>query len=342
MNPKHLTPLAVLAAVAVVATAVTLHTGTPTIASDRRGESVLPLVLAKGNDITAVSIRDHNGNLALERRGNRFVAADSGYPVKTDAIRDLVASTATLAFEESRTDDPQRYGDLGLADPDAKDAKDSGKEISFRTATGELGDLVVGRTDTTTGGVGGGVFIRVKDEPQAFLVRGNVRLPASRAEWFVPFDLDVKRSEITKVVLSGGGRDDVTATAAAPGKPMQLDGVPENRKPEDLKIGRLGTMVEGFTFQDVRKSTDAAGDGRRMVVSRGDDLRLTFTSVGNLGDGWVRIAAEATADSANDTAKLINAKVEGWDFRLPPNLTEMLGWTATDLTTEQKDKASGG
>lgn len=342
MNPKHLTPLAVLAAVSVVATAVTLHTGTPTIASDRRGETVLPLVLTKGNDITAVSVRDHSGNLALERRGNRFVAADSGYPVKTDLIRDLVASTATLAFEESRTDDPQRYGDLGLADPDAKDAKDAGKEISFRTASGDLGDVVVGKTDSTTGGVGGGVFIRLKDEPQTFLVRGSVRLPASRAEWFVPFDLDIKRSEITKVVLSGGGRDDVAATAAGPGKPLQLDNVPDNRKPDDVKVGRLATMVDGFTFQDVRKSTEAPGDSRRLVVSRGDDLRLTFTSVGNLGDGWVRITAEATADSAKDTAKLITAKVDGWDFRLPANLTEMLGWTATDLSTEQKDKDNKG
>lgn len=337
MNPKHLTPLAVLAAVSVVATAVTLHTGTPTIASDRRGEPVLPQVLAKGNDITAVSIRDGNGTLTLERRGNHFVAADSGYPVKTDTIRDLVSSSATLAFEESRTDDPQRYGDLGLADPAAKDAKDAGREIAFRTAAGELGDFVVGKPDATTGGLGGGVFVRIKNEPQTFLARGSVRVPTSRSEWFVPFDLDVKRNEVTKVVVTGGGRDDVTATAA-PGKPLQLESVPETRKQEDFKVSRLASIVDGFTFQDVRKSTEGAGDSRHMIVYRGDDLRLTFTSIGSPGDGWVRIAVKATGDSAADTAKLIESKVDGWDFKLPTNLMEVFGWTVTDLTSEQKDK----
>jgi hypothetical protein len=53
----------------------------------------------------------------IERRGNRFVASDSGYPVKTDAARDVVASSAGLTFQEARTSDPARYGDLGLADP---------------------------------------------------------------------------------------------------------------------------------------------------------------------------------------------------------------------------------
>jgi hypothetical protein len=340
MNPKHLTSLAVLAGASVLATAWVLHTSTPTIASDRRGETVVPALLAKANDITGLVIRDSSGTLAIERRDNRFVAAESGYPIKTDTIRDVVGSSAALAFEESRTADPQRYGDLGLADPgakDAKDAKDVGKEITFRTAGGELADLVVGNTDSTAGGPNGGVFIRVKDEAQTFLARGNVRLPAARSDWFVPFDLDVKRSEVTKVELTGGGRDDVTATVKAdkPGT-LELAGVPEKRNAEDFKVSRLASLVDGFTFQDVRKATQGAGDSRHMIVYAGNGLRLTITSIGNVSDGWVRIAVKATEDAANDKAKLIASTVDGYDFRLPSNLAEVLTWTMTDLTTEQK------
>src|SRR5215813_6252757 len=117
MNAKHLTPLAVLAAVSVAVTAWVLQTSASTVASDRRGETVIPSLLAKANDITAFAIRDGNGTLAIERRDNRFVAADSGYPIKTDAVRDVVASSAGLSFQEARTSDPARYGDLGLALP---------------------------------------------------------------------------------------------------------------------------------------------------------------------------------------------------------------------------------
>jgi hypothetical protein len=334
MNPKHLTTLTVLAAISVGATVWVSRTGAPTVASDRRGETVLPSLIAKANDITSLSIRDSAGTLVIERRDNRFVAADSGYPVKTDAVRDVVASSAELAFEESRTADPARYGDLGLADPGAKKA---GKEISFRTASGELASFVVGNRDATVGGPAGGIFIRVKGQPQTFLARGDVRLPVVRSDWFVGFDLDVKRSEIKKVEITGGGRDNVTASAN-PDKPgdLALANVPEKRSPDTFKVSRLATLVGSFTFQDVRKATKPAEDARRMVVDAGEGLRLVFTALGDLTEGWVQIAAEATNDAAKDKAKLIASKVDGYDFRLPSNQAEILGWTVTDITDEQK------
>jgi Domain of unknown function (DUF4340) len=343
MNAKHLAPLAVLAVVSVAATAWVLQTSTQTVASDRRGESVVPSLIAKANDITGLSIRDGSGTITVELRDNRFVAAESGYPIKTDTIRDIVASSAELAFQEARTADPNRYGDLGLADPGDKNASEAGKEITFRTAGGELADFVAGKADTTAGGPAGGSFIRIKGQPQTFLARGNVRLPAARSDWFVPFDLDVKRNEVKKVELAGGGRDGLTATAKAdkPGT-LELADVPEKRTAEDFKVSRLATLVESFTFQDVRKATKPADDARRMMVDAGNGLRLTIVSAGNASDGWVQIAAEAAEDAAKDKAKLIMSKVEGYDFRLPSNLAEVLGWTVTDVTSEKKDKDNKG
>jgi Domain of unknown function (DUF4340) len=334
MNAKHLTTLAVLAAVSVGVTAWVLQTSAPTVASDRRGETVVPSLVAKANDIIGLSIRDSTGSLAIERRDNRFVAADSGYPIKTDAVRDVVASSAELSFQEVRTSDAARYGDLGLADPGAKDG---GKEVTFRTAGGELASFTVGNRDASVGGPTGGVFIRLKGQPQTFLARGDVRLPAVRSDWFVGFDLDVKRIEIKKIELKGGGRDGITASANAD-KPdeLVLADVPENRSPDTFKVSRLATLVESFTFQDVRKATKPADDARRMAVDAGEGLRLTVTALGDVTDGWVQIAAEATSDSAKDKAKLIASKVDGYDFRLPSNQAEILSWTITDVTDEKK------
>jgi hypothetical protein len=335
MNAKHLTTLAVLAAISVAGTAWALRTSAPTVISDRRGERVVPSLVDKANDITGISIREGADTLAIERRDNRFVAADTGYPIKTDAVRDVVASSAELAFEESRTADPARYGDLGLADPGAKDA---GKQITFRTEGGELASLVVGNSDPTVGGATGGVFIRLNGQPQTFLARGTVRLPSGgRSGWFVPFDLDVKRNEIKKIELAGGGRDGVTVSANTekPGDFVLAD-VPEKRTSDTFKVSRLATIIESFTFQDVRKATKPADDARRMVVEAGEGLQLIITAVGDLSDSWVQIAAEARNDAAKDKAKLITSKVEGYDFRLPSYQAEMLGWTTNDLTDEKK------
>jgi len=337
MNPKHLTTLAAVAAISIATTAWVLRTSAPTVASDRRGENVLPSLLAKANDITQISIRDGASTFVIERRDNRFVASDSGFPVKPDTASDVVASSAELTFQEARTSDPARYGDLGLAEPGAKDG---GKEITFRTAGGELASLLVGNSDTTVGGPAGGVFIRLKGQPQTFLARGNVRLPlaADRSGWFIPVSFDIKRSEVKKVELTGGGRGGVTLLpdAQKPGMFVLAD-VPEKRTPDNLQASLLVSLINSFTFQDVRTATKPAADARRMVAEAGDGLQIVFTVVGELTEGWVHVAAEATNDAAKDKAALINSKVEGYDFRLRSNEADRLGWTMADLSVEQKN-----
>src|SRR5260370_33570429 len=176
MNTKHLTTLAALAATSVGLTAWVLQTSAPTVASDRRGETIVPSLAAKANDLTGLSIRDGAGTLAIDRRDNRFVAADSGYPIKTDAVRDVVASSAELSFQEARTSDPARYGDLRLADPGAKD---SGKEIMFRTAGGEPSSPPVGNSHTPVLGPARRDFIPLTGRPPTLAPRAHGRLPVS-------------------------------------------------------------------------------------------------------------------------------------------------------------------
>jgi hypothetical protein len=334
MNARQLTVVAVLAAISVAATAVVLRSGASTIASDRRGEPVLPGLASKANEITELVVRDGADPLTIDRHDGAFVAADSGFAIKTDAVRDLIASSIALAFEEARTSDPARYGELGLADPGAPDA---GKEVIVRAAGGDVADFLVGSRDATVGGPVGGIFVRLKGEPQTWLARGDVRLPMRRADWFAGLDLDIKDAAIKKIELTGGGRDAVTVIAN-PDKPgeLKLENIPDKRVPESFKVSRLGTLITSFAFDDVRKRSKPPDDPRRMVVTVDDGLQLVITGVGDISAGWVQLSAEATNDAQREKAQAISAKVDGFDFRLPANQAELLGWTATDLTSEQK------
>ena len=111
MNPKHLTTLAALAAISIVTTAWVLRTSAPTVASDRRGENVVPSLLAKANDITGVAVREGADTLTIERRNNRFVAAESGYPIKTDAVSDVVDEGRVHPASRLVQEDHGRVGD---------------------------------------------------------------------------------------------------------------------------------------------------------------------------------------------------------------------------------------
>ena len=332
MTARGLWLLAALAVVSVAAVVAVLRGGPTTIASDRRGARVLPGLAAKANDITALTLRQHSDTLAMERRDGGFVAADSGWPVKSDAVRDAVAGAIALVFEEARTADPARYTDLGLADPGASGGA---KELVLRAGNTELADILVGIRDSGAGGAGGGVYVRLKGQPQTWLARGDVKLPARKADWLVPVELGVKRDEIRKLTLTGGGKDPVTASAAKPGE-LALENVPEGRAADMGKLTRLTTLVESFAFDDVRKRTPASADARRLTVDVGETMRLTVTPVGDLADGWVHVTVEPIGDAKREPAQALAAKLDGYDFRLPSGTADVLGWTVTDLTNEQK------
>ncbi len=199
MNARQLIVLAGLAVVSVIATAAVMQTTATTVASDRRGEAVMPALRARADEITGLTVRDGANTLSIERRDNGFVATDSGFPVRLDTVREVVTSSAELAFDEARTTDPTRYADLGLADSGGETA---GKEIVFRAGNGDIADIILGNRDTTAGSAGGGQYVRIKGQPQTWLARGSVRLPSNRTDWFVPVDFDIKRSEIKKIELA--------------------------------------------------------------------------------------------------------------------------------------------
>ncbi|MBV9969774.1 MAG: DUF4340 domain-containing protein [Xanthobacteraceae bacterium] len=317
----------------MVATAAVLHTTATAVPSDRRGEAVVPALRTRAGDLTGITIRDSADTFNIERRGGEFVAADSGFPVRLDALREVVTQSAGLTFNDARTADPSRYSELGLADS----GEGSGKEIVFHATNGDIADIVVGNNDSTAGTAGGGQFVRIKGQPQTWLARGSVRVPTNRTGWYANVDFDTKRTEIKKVTLSGGGGDTITIAADAqkPGE-FDLENVPEKREPDSFKVSRLATLFDAFSFQDVRKRTAPAPADARHIAADSDGVEVTLTSVGNLADGWVQITAEPTAtDGKPDKAKAIATKTADFEFRLPSQQTEILGWNLKDVTNEK-------
>jgi Domain of unknown function (DUF4340) len=336
MNARQLIVLGGVAAISVAATAAVVHSTATAVPLDHRGEAVVPALRSRAGEFTGITIRDGADTFTIERRGSEFVAADSGFPVRLDALREVVTQSAGLTFNDARTADPKRYSELGLADS----GDGSGKEIVFRGTNGDIADIVVGNNDGAAGSAGGGQFVRIKGQPQTWLARGTVRVPANRTGWYANVDFDTKRSEIKKVTLSGGAGETITIAAddKKPGE-FDLENVPDNRAPDSFKVSRLATLFDAFSFQDVRKRTGPAAADARRVVADGDGVRVTLTNVGNPTDGWVQVTAEPTAtDGKPDKAKAINTKAADFEFRLPSQQAEVLSWNLKDVTTDKPEE----
>ena len=337
MNLKQTGILAVVAAAAVVATAVSQNSATQGFATDKRGEILFPNLVGKLNDVASVTVRDSEKTFTVEKRDDGFVAKDSAYPVKGDLFRDLAVGMSMLAYEETKTANAARYADLGLAEPGA--APDAvGRLVTLRDAKGAtMASVIVGNRDATVGGARGGLYLRLPDQPQTWVARGDMRVPAPHTAWFEINLTNLNRDALADLRISGGGLDEIQATSAKKGDDIKLANVPEDREADTSKVMRLSFMVDPISFQDVRKQEGApAADARTLTVTSRNNVRITATVLGAIAEGWVRFKVEPTSDEGKAEADELKKKMEGFDFKLGPNEIEMLGWGMKDVTTEPK------
>ena len=335
MNAKGLTTLAGVTLVAVAATTFVLQNRSTRVVTDRRGETVFATLQAKGPDVASIELQDGDKSIVIVRKDNAFVAAGSDYPVKLDVVRDLIFTTAALRFEEAKTADPARYGDLGLGAPGA--AADAGKQIIIKgSGDAMLASFLLGNRDMSVGGPQGGAYIKVGDGAQTWLVRGEVKAPGMKSDWFDNVIARIEPAKIAKVELSGGDKEPIAVSSPEAGKELELAKVPENHTVEPGKISRLSGIAETLEFQDVRKAGTGAVGARQYMAETRDGLVLKINPVGDIADNWVRIAVESKAEASSEQAKAIAAKVAGRDFRVAGYQSEVFGWTPAEMTSEQK------
>ena len=334
MNAKGLVLLAGVAIVAVAATTYVLQNRSTRVVTDRRGETVFATLRDKGADIASIELQDGDRSITVVRKDNGFVAAGSEYPVKLDVVRDIVASTATLRFEEAKTSDPSRYGDIGLGAPGSSDG---GKQIIIKgSGDATLAYFLLGQRDMSVGGPQGGVYAKIGDAAQTWLLRGEVKAPTSKSDWFDNVLARIEPAKFAKIELVGDNKDPISVSSPEEGKELVLANIPEKHEVEPGKITRMSGVIETLDFQDVRKAGNGALAPRQYVAETRDGLVVKITPVGDLGENWVRIEVSSKAEASAEQAKALSAKVSGRDFRIAGYQVEMFGWTMSEMTSEQK------
>jgi Domain of unknown function (DUF4340) len=331
MTTRSFLALAGLTVLAVIAAGVVSTTSTGGGAIAARGEALLPGLVDKANSIAEITVETEDSTTTIRRDDGRFVDA-SGYPVRPEAVRDLVASLSVLTIEERKTADPNRYHELGLAEPSAEDG--AGERVLLKDGSGNaIAEVVAGEADHTVGGTRGGQYVRAAGDAASYLVRGSVSLPLGRSGWF-----DVKLFEAgADAIAKASIRDGETAvvTLARQADTLGLVDPPAGRSADESKIDRLARLFQPLEFSDVRPADGAATpSGRSIALETTDGLRVTVIALGageQSGD-WVRVTAVATTEAAQSTAEEVSAKTGAFDFRLSAGDRELLDWTMDDVT----------
>ena len=266
----------VLGVVTLVAVGAVLFVERGSDTAEPGGETVFPALLEQLNGVTRVRVTGREGTFALARDGDAWVVEEKErYPADPDRVHKLLLGAAGMTQVEPKTSNPERYPKLWLEDPTGEDARSV--RLVLEDASGAvlaswvLGDRRPSKSDASRTEL----YIRVADDPQAWLVEGSVPGGGKIIDW-----LDRAVARIDRERLRAAEVSHADDAVVAVNKELPADGdfvlrdIPEGRETDSqYRINDIGRFLEDLRFEDVApaSSLDFAGSAdKRMEVTTFD------------------------------------------------------------------------
>ena len=368
----------ILAAVTAIVVGAVLSVDRESSTAARSGEIVFPGLLDQVNSVVRVRVTGNEGKFTLTQDRDTWVVEEKErYAADPDRVHKLLLGAAGMKRVEPKTSNPELYPKLWLEDPSSKDAK-SVRFVLENASDAELANWVLGdRRPSKSDASRTELYIRVADDPLAWLVEGSVPGGQKIIDWLdrPVARIDRERLRAVEVVHADG-----TVIAVNKSLPADADfvlrDIPAEREPDSqYRINDIGRFLEDLRFEDVAPSSslDFAGSlDKQVQAATFDGLRVHLETVMRDGEAWAQLraefdeglveksedAAEASKDEAGaapgDTpgslrsadevraqAERLNARWKGWAYELPSFKRDYIAKRIDELTRAIEETAEG-
>jgi hypothetical protein len=304
---------------------------------DARIEAIERIEVFVAGDQARVSIEKQDGTWVMPDR--------DGWPANQREVSKALFRLAEARRIEPKTRDPKRHARLGVEAVAAPDAK--GAELRL-SGGGEPVRLVVGNNHPSLGGS----YVRLGDDPQAWLLDEDIAPAREPADWLDRRLLDIPLARIEEVrVAPSTGR---AFRLARVEDRFSLDG----RPPAVMTDPDAGNGTAGFTdqlpFDDLATDGDTEAtqvvdfigvDGVAVRVAAWRDERGTWARLSASLDearalAWFEQAEAAEAGPAERVAAL-RAQVEAWQSRFAGRRFLLPPYKAAPLMRSRNDYLAG-
>ena len=168
-----------------------------------RGNTFIENLPSKLNDIQKIKITGRDLDMELINKNNSFIET-SGYPFKANVWESFITSLSLLRIEEKKTNNPERHNELNLVAIDKFKENDDDNEpatkITFFTKDQKVfKSILLGKIDNTVGGISGGQFARYDNDDQAYLLKGALRMPSGKSDWFNSLLLKLDQEKLSSI-----------------------------------------------------------------------------------------------------------------------------------------------
>ena len=358
----------ILAVATLVAVGAVFFVERESSTTNHGGKAVFPALLEQVNSVDRIRVTGNEGAFTLARDGDRWVVEEKErYAADPDRVHKLLLGAAGMKRVEPKTSNPELYPKLWLEDPSGEDAKSVGFVLENASGTA-LADWVLGdRRPSKSDASRTELFIRVADNPMAWLVEGSVPGGPTIIGWVDRMVARIDRERLRDVEVVHA--DGATVAVNRPGPAdtdFSLQGVPADRETDSqYRVNDIGRFLEDLRFEDVARSSSLDFSGsvdKRVRVTTFDGLRVDLETVMRDGEAWVQLRAEVDealvetsgdgADASGDgdaetkktsgallalddvraEAERLNARWKGWAYELPSFKRDYIAKRMDELT----------
>jgi hypothetical protein len=327
ITPKLFAGLAVAAGVSLVAAGVVYTTSHQWSVGDVAGSALFPKLEERANDVATLELRKGEATLVLGRKDDGWVARDmGGYPVRPEKVREVIVRMAQAELIEPKTRNPERYALLDLGDPAAKDSE--ARRIRLLDGDGRvIVEAILGRKRWNAFGSGkNGTYVRLPDDRQTWLSNLDIEAKPEIKDWVEARIFSVETAKISALTVTHEGEAPlkITRVPGEKGK-FQLADLPEGSKLKEPAPTTDG-VAKGYSsieLEDLRKLDMTPASAAVAHLETEDGLKVTFRLRNEKDERWLSLSAEGEGEAAA-RAEEINARVKGWEYRIPD-------WTADNL-----------
>ena len=280
------------------------------------GDLLFPQLKEQINDITAVTITRHGEDAptTISRSADGWtVASRDGYAADVGKLRELLLALADARRVEQKTANAELYDRLGVRDP----ASDGSKGILLELeGASSAYRLIVGNTAQ-----GGYRYVRIADDPQSWLIDKNPNVPDSPGAWLERNIVDIKAAAVRSVTIRHPDGEEIrVGKESADATDFDVLNVPDGR---ELSYATVANSIAGalnaLSLDDVRQAGERSADAVTTTFDTFDGVRIVVSTVHEEDEYWISLEAAEAGDSGEtaESVASINARVAGWEYRIP-------------------------
>lgn len=254
MDKRNIAVLVIITLLVVIIAILVAQRREAATSDDALGALFFRGLEQKLDDVAVVEIVQGKEHVTLQRDGEIWrIKEKGGYAADFDKLKRLVLSIANLLSVEAKTSKADQYDKLGVTDPAAEDATHPG--ITLKDANGTtLASLVIGDARDSDDGVKKQLYVRRLNDPQAWLVDGNVEVITDAAAWLRKDRImDVYRSRMKSFSISlPDGAHYVITKGSREEKGFQYSPLPRNATiRSQARLDDMSAALENVVPDDI-------------------------------------------------------------------------------------------